>query len=148
MNWLELFSETFMDTAKTVVIITTILVLLMIVLELLKDGRLIEKAVPLLQPATRFSGLPNEAVLPLLAGLFFGIAYGSGFIISFSKDGNLSKRDMMLICIFLSVCHGMIEDPLIFAAIGASWWTILAVRAGLGLIVIMVGSKLAKPSRG
>ncbi len=147
MNWQVLFSEIVVGAAKTGVVIMTIVVLLMIGLELLKDARVLEKTVPLLQPITKSLRFPNEAVLPLLTGFFFGIAYGSGVIISVAQEDKLTKRDMMLLCIFFSVCHGMIEDPLIFAAIGASWWTVLAIRAGLGLIVIVAGSKLTPASK-
>ena len=48
----------------------------------------------------------------------------------------------MLICIVFALCHGMIEDPLVFAAIGASWWVIVVVRVSLAVLFLIAATRL------
>lgn len=144
MDWQAIFWEIIQGGSKTVMMIVIILLPLMIGIELVKDAKLLDKAVSVIQPVMKVFTLPKEGAFPLLAGIFFGITYGSGVILPFAKDGSLTKRDMMLICIFLAICHGMIEDPLIYAAIGAKWWVVVVTRVSLAVITMLVISRVLK----
>ncbi len=57
-----------------------------------------------------------------------GIVFGSGVIISIANDGTLTKRDLIIVLVFLGICHSIIEDTLIFAALGANWWVMISCR--------------------
>ena len=142
LDWTAAIQEIIQGGAKTAIWIFAILVPLMIVLELIRDARLLDRIAAAMRPVMKFLRLPGEATLPLTAGFFFGISYGSGIILAFLGDERLSKRDLMLICIFFALCHGMIEDPLVFAAIGASWWILVTVRLALALIFMLVATRL------
>lgn len=142
MDYLDVFTEILNSSIKTIVLITSIIIPMMIVIELMKATQVLDKAASIFHPAMKFVFLPKEGAFPLLAGFLFGISYGSGLIISFSKSGNLNKKDLMFICIFLAVCHGIIEDPLIFAAIGAAWWFIVVIRISLAVIILVVISRI------
>jgi hypothetical protein len=138
MNVPAILIEILRGAIKTTIIITAVLIPLMTGLEIIKDGKVLNKVASVTQPIMRLFTLPKEGAFPLFAGILFGIAFGSGLIISFSREGNLNKRDMMLICVFLAICHGMIEDPLIFAAIGASWWVIIVIRILLAFTTMLL----------
>jgi hypothetical protein len=142
LDWTALIQDIIQGGAKTAIWIFAILVPLMIVLEMIRDARLLDRISAAMSPVMRFLRLPGEATLPITAGFFFGISYGSGIILAFLGDERLSKRDLMLICIFFALCHGMIEDPLVFAAIGASWWILVTVRLALALIFMLVATRL------
>jgi hypothetical protein len=53
----------------------------------------------------------------------------------------LTRRDALLVGIFLSLSHALIEDTLLFAAIGADLVVILGVRLLFSVIVtwLLVG---------
>ena len=87
-----------------------------------------EKLAAKIEPAIKILTLPPEAAFPLLAGLVFGLIYGAGLIIDFSRRGVLSKRDLTLIGVFLSINHALGEDTLIFPALGASPFNLLFCR--------------------
>ncbi|MCF8069753.1 MAG: hypothetical protein K9L30_14330 [Desulfobacterales bacterium] len=143
MSWLEIAINIIIGSGKTILIITVILVPFMIILELIRDARLLDKAAVFIIPLMRMFSLPKEGAFPLLAGVLFGITYGSGIIIPYGRSGELSKRDMTLIGVFLAVCHGMVEDTLIFAAIGAKWWVLVIIRVIFGILAISVAAKIS-----
>jgi Fe2+ transport system protein B len=128
MDWAGLAKELAVGSIKTVLLITSILMVLMVALELIKDAHLLDRAARFMRPVMRLFRLPDRAAYPLLAGVVFGISFGSGVIIAFARDGRLSLRDMTLVGVFLAICHGMIEDPLVFVAFGASWWIVVLTR--------------------
>lgn len=144
MDWADVLKEIAFGGGKTALIMTAVLMPLMVVLELIKDARLLERAARFLRPVMRLFTLPKEGAFPLLVGVFFGISFGSGVILHYAANGSLNRRDMTLIGVFLAVCHGMIEDPLIFAAVGANWWIVVGVRLSLVLVIMMVLSRLFK----
>jgi hypothetical protein len=118
----------------------------MIVLALLTDSHLLDRGVDFIQPVMQRLSLSSRAAFPLLAGFFLGIVFGSGVIISFANDGTLTKRDLMLILIFLGICHSIVEDTLIFAALGANWWVLLSCRFVLAALAAFAVS-LVLPAR-
>ena len=100
----------------------------MVVLALLADSRLLDRGVGFIQPVFQRLNLSSRVAFPFLAGLFLGIVFGSGVIIAFAKDGTLTKRDLVIVLVFLGICHSVIEDTVIFAALGANWWVLISCR--------------------
>jgi len=120
----------------------------MLGLALLKDSRLLDRAAGFLQPVMQRLKLSNNAAYPLLAGLFLGIVFGSGVIISFAKDGSLTKRDLMLVLVFLGICHSIVEDTVVFIALGANWWVLIGARIFLAALAAFAVSILLRPKPG
>ena len=89
--------------------------------------------------------LSNNAAYPLLAGLFLGIIFGSGVIISFARDGSLTKRDLTLVLVFLGICHSIIEDTVVFIALGANGWVLISARFVLAALAAFMVSLLMRP---
>ena len=140
MNWSVIIQEIFAGCAYIAVLITAIIVPLMVVIALLTESRLLDRGVGFIQPIMKRLNLSSKAAFPLLTGLFFGIVLGSGVIISFASDGSLTKRDLMLVLVFLGVCHSVIEDTLIFVALGANWWVLIGCRLFLAALAACVVS--------
>ena len=128
MNWQVILQEIITGGAYIAVLVPAIIIPLMVVLALLTDSRLLDRGVGFIQPVMQRLNLSNRVAFPLLAGLFLGIVFGSGVIISFANDGTLTKRDLILVLVFLGICHSIIEDTLIFAALGANWWVLISCR--------------------
>lgn len=146
MDWPVIGKEIVLGGGKTALMLLAILIPLMVLLELLRDSGLLERMAVLIRPVMRIFKLPQEGAYPLLAGVFIGISYGSGVILAFSREGNLNTRDMTLIAVFLSLCHGMIEDPLLFVPFGADWRVVILTRAVAGVLSMIIASRLLKPS--
>ena len=87
--------------------------------------------------------MSQESAFPLLIGLTFGLSYGAGVIIQSSKEGNLSKKDLVLLIVFLASCHAIFEDTLIFVAVGANGWILFAARLFAAILVTYLISRRA-----
>lgn len=111
---------------------------LMIILAFAEDLQIIKGISLLLKPLGRPLTLSSKALLPLLVGLTFGLSYGAGVIIKYAEEGSISKRDMGLVGIFLAVCHSIIEDTLIFMALGAQFFWIFLFRLFLALLLVAI----------
>ena len=135
-----------MGGAHIAVLVPAIIIPLMIVLALLTDSRLLDRGVVFIQPVMQRLNLSSRVAFPLLAGFFLGIVFGSGVIISFANDGTLTKRDLIIVLVFLGICHSIIEDTLIFAALGANWWVLISCRFVLAAFAAFAVS-LVLPSR-
>ena len=128
MDWAVIFKEIITGGAHIALLVPAIIIPLMVVLALLTDTRLLDRGVDLIQPVMQRLNLSSRVAFPLLAGLFLGIVFGSGVIISFANDGTLTKRDLVIVLVFLGICHSIIEDTVIFAALGANWWVLISCR--------------------
>ncbi len=128
MDWQVILREIITGSVHIAVLVPAIIIPLMVVLALLTDTRLLDRGVGFIQPLLQRLNLSNRVAFPLLAGLFLGIVFGSGVIISFANDGTLTKRDLILVLVFLGICHSIIEDTVIFAALGANWWILISCR--------------------
>ena len=128
MDWAVIFQEIITGGAHIALLVPAIIIPLMVVLALLTDTRLLDRGVGFIQPVMQRLNLSSRVAFPFLAGLFLGIVFGSGVIISFAKDGTLTKRDLVIVLVFLGICHSIIEDTVIFAALGANWWVLISCR--------------------
>ncbi len=111
------------------------LVPVLILIEIARHYRVIEKITGRVRGLLRFLTLPQEAAFPLLGGIFFGIVLGSALIIDSAREGYLKKRDLLLIGIFLSISHSVVEDSLVFTVFGANPLIILVVRMVLAILI-------------
>lgn len=126
---------------KSVLNIAMIVFPLMIVMEIAKDLKILDKISEFCKPLTKWLGVSKESAFPLAIGLVFGLAYGAGIIIQNAKEGNLDKRSLILISIFLVCCHAVIEDTLIFVAVGANGFLLLTMRLVTALLLTVLVSK-------
>lgn len=143
MSFLAILQEAVTGSLRNVLQMAMIVIPLMIFIEVFNDLHLMERLTSFLNPLSRFIGLNQEGNLPLLAGLLFGISYGAGVIISSARDGELTARDIYLVNLFLIICHSVLEDTLLFAAIGARWVPILVGRFMLACLICAIWSRWA-----
>lgn len=135
MEILTLLAETVFSTLQSIARIALLLVPIMILIEIARHYRVIEKITGRIKGILQFLTLPEEAAFPLLGGIFFGIVLGSALIIDYAREGYLKKRDLLLIGIFLSISHSIVEDTFILAVFGANPLVILGTRTFLAIII-------------
>ena len=145
MDWPLIISEILTNSIRITLLVSAVIIPLMLGLALLNDSRLLDRAAGFLQPVMQRLTLSNNAAYPLLAGLFLGIVFGSGVILAFAKDGSLTKRDLMLVLVFLGICHSIIEDTVVFIALGANGWVLVCARFLLAALAAFAVSLLMRP---
>jgi hypothetical protein len=123
-----------------------IVVPIMVVLELFEGSRPFRALVRGWAHLVRRLGMTEQTAVPTLVGFLFGLAYGGGVIIRETRRHELSRRQVFLMSVFLSQVHAVIEDSLVFFAVGASLaWTVgfrllwaVALTAVLGVVASAV----------
>lgn len=123
---------------KSVGKIAMIVIPIMVFIEILKAYSVLEKIYFVLEPLLKFLKLPKEAALPLMAGLIFGITFGAGLIIQAVREGHLSGKDIVIVNVFLALCHSLIEDTFLFVALGASAVILISVRLIFALSITFI----------
>ncbi|MCS7281625.1 MAG: nucleoside recognition protein [Desulfobacterota bacterium] len=102
------------------------------------------KEKPLIKKEYSILGISKEGFLPLVTGIVIGLTYGAGIIIHSIRHSNLTKREAFLVLLFLSVCHAIIEDTLIFVVIGANGTILVIARFLLAIILTFFAAKAFK----
>ena len=98
----------------------------------------------------RSEGRLSDGLMSMTAGLFLGLVYGAGVIIKAGREGNLDKKDLFLIALFLSSCHAVVEDTILFVAVGGNFFWILGTRLVVAVTVTAAAFLLGKlpPRKG
>lgn len=122
--------------------LTVIVVPLMLVIQILKEIRFLDRLAVWMRPATGLLGLPDKAAVPLLAGFFFGLAYGAGVILQAAQEENFTRRELYLMFIFLILCHAVVEDTLLFVPLGVNAWLLFAARLAAGVVITAALSRI------
>lgn len=125
---MEFVLQTAFGLLKLLTLVFAIIVPLIIILELFRSYGMLEKIIKPVSPLTYRLGFKQDSVLPLLAGVFFGISYGAGVLVGEAKKGRIIGNQAFLVALFLALCHAIFEDTLLFVAQGAIWWIIVLTR--------------------
>lgn len=141
----EFILQTGIGLLKLLGLVFIIVVPLLIILEIIRNHGILEKAIGYLSPFTRKIGFENESVFPVIAGILFGLSYGAGVIIGETQKGRISTNQAFLIAVYLGLFHAVIEDTLLFTTQGAVWWILLGVRfVASTIITAFIGFWLRK----
>jgi hypothetical protein len=124
------------DSLSLTVKLLLIILPLTISYEFLKERKLFSETRPFF-----FMGFTRAGLVPLVTGIIIGLTYGAGVIIHSIRAYNIRPRESFLILLFLSVCHALIEDTLIFVVIGANGLIIIAARLILAFVLTYAAYK-------
>jgi len=92
-----------------------------------------------------FSGISGNGLVPLLTGIVIGLTYGAGVIIHSMRSADIGKREAFLILLYLSICHAIIEDTLIFVVIGAKGLVLVSARFALATLLTYIVYRAGRP---
>ena len=124
--------------------ISIIIILLTIAYEIYEHSGLYKKTKQILDKPLNGIGISENASLTMIVGLILGIVYGASILIKDASEGSMNHKDIILSVVFLSICHAVIEDTLIFVAVGANGFIVLGSRVILALTIAKVLNKLWK----
>ncbi len=148
MDWSKVFIETFQSSYSIILKITFIVIPLLILIECLKDIGWLEKIAAHSHNVTRFFGLPGESAIGLIIGLFVGIVFGSGVIMQVRKEAEMTKAQINVLFLFIGICHGVIEETIVFTAVGANGLILLTSRFLAALIFTFLYIGIIKLTSG
>jgi len=115
-----------LSTLQLALIVVAILVGLMTGVRLLREYGIIDLLAKWLSPLMRVLGLPRGTSFLWLVCNTLGLTYGSAVLLEEERTGRLDRADGDLLNHHVAISHSMLEDTLIFVAIGVPllWVTI------------------------
>ncbi|MEA1959921.1 MAG: nucleoside recognition protein [Bacillota bacterium] len=147
MSIIDIAAKIFHSSFILVIELSLILIGVMILIEFLQAYKVLDRLTALAAPITRLLKMPREGNLPLLAGLLLGISYGAAVIIEAGQNGSLDTDDIFLANLFLVICHGLIEETLIWSAVGAKVLPIQLARIIVAVGVCYVASLFVRKNK-
>ncbi|MDR2815894.1 MAG: nucleoside recognition protein [Proteiniphilum sp.] len=124
------------SSLQVTLFITVIVFSLNLLYNLFDANKLISGLSKGIEPLLRFFGLPATTGFLWLIGYIVGLAYGGALMMDQMKEGKVNRADAGLLNYHLAMSHSILEDNLLFVALGVSLWWILGVRLSVAWIVV------------
>lgn len=128
----------FPDLGAYLLKLILIVVIVVVAIEILKAIKVLDFLNKILYYITKPLGISKSASMPLLVGFLAGITYGAGAIIASYNNGDMNRKDVVLVSTFLCLCHAILEDTLLFSTIGAIGWIVALIRFVVAVIVTII----------
>lgn len=123
-------------TGRTVLTIVVLVTLLMVGQRLLRQSGILPRIARLCEPVVRLFGLPRRTAFLWLVGNTLGLTYGAAVILEERARGDLTREEADLLNHHLAVSHSLLEDTLLFVALGASAVVLIVPRLIAALVVV------------
>lgn len=135
-SWGQVFVLWFTSSMKVVLTIIIIVTALMILHYLLVEFNLLNRFSAFLSPLMKVFGLPKDTAFCWLVGNLVGLAYGGGIMVEQIEEKKLSRESGSLLNTHLAISHSLLEDTLIFVAIGIPFLWIFLTRILFAILVV------------
>lgn len=119
-------------TAKIALLVTALMILQRVIREFGVDVWLART----LAPALRVLGLPARTAFLWVVANTLGLAYGAGVLLDEIEGGALPREDAELLNRSIAICHSLLEDTLLFVAVGAGAFWITVPRLVLAAAAV------------
>ncbi|SIQ45296.1 hypothetical protein SAMN05920897_10924 [Alkalispirochaeta americana] len=124
------------DTAGTLAHILWLVVVLMVIQRFLRSSGILPGLARLCEPLVAAFGLPRSTAFLWLAGNTLGLTYGAAIILEERHRGDLGQEEADLVNHHLAVSHSLLEDTLLFVALGASAVVLIIPRLVAAFLVV------------
>ena len=135
-SFLSVLSNWSGDIFYTIIKIIVLVNLLMILQKLMDEFKLIDLLVKPFTPLMKLFGLPQNTTFLWIIANTLGLAYGGAIMISQTEEGKLDKKDSDLLNQHIAVSHSQLEDPLLFVALGYSYFIMFFPRILLAMFFV------------
>ena len=135
-SWGMLLMQWLTSSLSLIVTIVLIVTALMVLQRVLEEFGWMHRIAHSLSPLMRLFGLPSGCSLLWLTGNVVGMAYGAAIMIDEVEEGRLTREEANLVNHHLGVSHSLLEDTMLFVAMGISFWWICLTRLVLAMIAV------------
>lgn len=132
----EVFMLWFTSSMKVVISILLIVTALMILHYLLDEFKLMRGLSTFFSPLMRLFGLPRDTAFLWLVGNVVGLAYGGAIMVEQMERKKLLYSEGNILNHHLAICHSLLEDTIIFVAIGLPAFWLIFTRLFFAILVV------------
>lgn len=134
--WRSALSSWVVETIGLIGTIAVLVTLLLFVTRWLRYVGLTTAIAPHLDPLMGVFGLPKGSGLPWIVANTLGLTYGAAVLKEESESGRITKEDGDLLNHHLGISHSLLEDTVLFAAVGIPWLWLIGPRLAFAIIVV------------
>lgn len=128
----------FYSSLSLIVTILVVVTALMILQRLLTEFKLIDAISRPLRPLMKMFGLPDSSPFLWIVGNVIGLAYGGAIMADMVEEGKLTLKDANTVNHHLAISHSLLEDTLLFVALGINFWIIVGTRLLFAILVVWI----------
>lgn len=132
----QVFTLWFISSMKVILLIIVIVTALMIFHYLMEEFRLMEGLSGIFAPLMKLFGLSPGSAFLWLVGNMVGLAYGGAIMMEQVEQKKLTRKEGNLLNYHLAINHSLLEDTLIFVAIGIPALWIILPRIIFAVLVV------------
>ncbi len=136
--WADLLEAWFWDTVRLSLKILVIITAMMILLAWLQAINFIPVLARLLSPVLRLLGLSRSVGILWLTAAIFGLSYGAAVIVEETRNGDFEKADIRRLHLSIGINHAMLEDPLLFLAMGLPAFWLWGPRLAAAIAAVYI----------
>jgi hypothetical protein len=133
---LAMLSNWIVSAGLLVIKISFIVTGLMVLQNILKEFNLLNFISKFFSPFMRIMGLSNECSFLWFVAQTLGLTYGSAVMIEEVENKEISLNSANLLNYHIAINHSLLEDTLLFVAIGVPAGWIIAPRLILAILVV------------
>lgn len=126
----------FFTIGYTTVKIVVLVNLLLILQKILSEFGLIKWMLIPFKPLLKLMGLPPNTGFLWMVAYTIGLGYGGAIMISQAEEGTLSREEADLLNHHIAISHSLLEDTLLFAAMGYTIWILIFPRILISIIYV------------
>ncbi len=116
-------------------LIMLVIFCILVVMRLLRRIGVLRLFERLLEPVLPVFGMGREAAPITVVGMIMGIGYGGALILRETARGTMARHEITHSMALMGLCHGLVEDTLLMAAMGGMLGGIFWGRICFSLIV-------------
>lgn len=127
------YKETIKTSFQSIWIILKLVIPIYIIADILFYYNTLSYVSFLVEPITTMIGLPPEASLSIISGMFLNV-YGA---IAFAAPLDLTIHQWTILAVFIGICHSLVVESVIMKKIGLSNLYSYTLRISAGFIVAL-----------
>ena len=133
-----------MQQMRNIGLIIFIIFVILLFMRILRSIGVLDMLERLLAPVLPLFGMTGQAAPITVVGMIMGIGYGGALILRETTTGKLGRAEVFNSMALMGLCHGLVEDTLIMAAMGGRLGGILWGRIVFSLVVTFILVRLIR----
>ncbi|HEX3007711.1 MAG TPA: nucleoside recognition domain-containing protein [Bacteroidales bacterium] len=132
----DFFSVWAVSTFWLIIKIVIIIISLQVLHNVLEEFKILDMLSKGMLPLMKLFGLPLQSSFMWLVANVVGLAWGSAILIEYVKSGKINKYEANLLNHHVAVSHSLLEDTLLFVAIGINALWITFPRLIMAIVIV------------
>lgn len=141
-TWTAILIDVFTKATMGILQVAMIVFPLMICIQFIKENGWLAWFSRGMGRFTRLLCIEPNASLTLVAGGIAGLAYGAGIMVQNVEEDGVSRKSATLAMIFLMACHAVVEDTIVFIALGIPVLPLLTLRLLTAIIITAAAGRI------